>query len=100
MLIVPTAPLANQSFTVLLANQPCRIDIAQKTNGMFLTLYVNDALVVAGVICQDRNRIVRDAYLGFTGDLEFRDAEGTEDPVYTGLNSRFFLCYLETADLP
>ncbi len=99
MLIVPTAPLANQTFTVLLANQPCRIDLVQKSNGMFLTLYVNDVLIVAGVICQDRNRLVRSAYLGFIGDLEFRDTGGTADPVYTGLNSRFFLCYLEAADI-
>lgn len=99
MLIVPTAPLANQTFTVLLANQPCRIDLVQKSNGMFMTIYVNDALLLAGVICENRNRIVRSRYLGFTGDLEFRDIAGNADPVYTGLNSRFFLCYLEAADI-
>lgn len=99
MLIVPTAPVPNQTFTVLLANQPCRIDLVQKTNGMFLSLWVNDVLMVAGVICQDRNRLIRSAYLGFIGDLEFRDTGGTADPIYTGLNSRWFLVYLEAADI-
>ena len=99
MLIVPTAPQPNQTFTVVLDGQQCRIDLAQKDPlGMFFTLYVNDALMVGGVPCQDRNPLVRGAYLGFTGNLEFRDAEGTADPEYTGLNTRFFLCYLEDGE--
>jgi hypothetical protein len=43
--------------------------------------------------------MVRETYLGFIGDLSFTDTQGTSDPVYTGLGSRFVLLYLEASDL-
>lgn len=72
--------------------------------GMFCDLYVNDALIIAGVIAENANRIVRSVYLGFTGDLAFFDTQaptGGEgaDPEYAGLGDRFQLVYLEAADL-
>lgn len=63
-------------------------------------MYVSGNLIIAGVICQDRNRIVRDLYLGFIGDLCFIDIQGTSDPIYTGLGDRYVLCYLDSFDLP
>lgn len=99
MLVIPTVAVPNQTFNVVLAQQAARIDIAQNDFGMFLTLYVDDAPIAAGVICQDRNRIVRAPYTGFIGDLAFVDTQGTGDPVYTGLNTRWFLVYLEASDL-
>lgn len=99
MLVIPTVAVPNQTFNVVLAQQAVRIDIAQNDFGMFLTLYIDAAPVAAGVICQDRNRIVRAPYTGFIGDLAFVDTQGTDDPVYTGLNTRWFLVYLEAGDL-
>lgn len=98
MLVIPTVATQNQSLDVLLGNQNCQIELAQKAFGMFINVYVSNALIIGGVICQDRNRIVRDAYLGFIGDLFFYDTQGTDDPTYEGLNSRYFLVYLEPAD--
>lgn len=100
MLIVPLQPLPSQVVSVLLANQPCLIELDQKSTGMFLNLYVNDALIIGGVVCENLNRIVRSAYLGFVGDLAFVDTEGASDPVYTGLGSRFNLAYIEQSELP
>lgn len=97
MLIVPLQPVPSQTVNILLANQACTIDVMQKSTGMFVNLYVNSALIIGGVIGQDRNRIVRDAYLGFVGDLAFYDTQGTEDPYYAGLGTRWFLNYLEAA---
>ena len=54
---------------------------------------------MAGVICQDRNRLVRSAYLGFAGDLMFEDLRGTDDPTADGLGSRFQLVYLDASEL-
>lgn len=100
MLIVPLQPVPSQIVSVLLANQPCQIEVMQKSTGMFLNLSVNNSLIIGGVICENLNRIVRNAYLGFIGDLAFIDNEGTSDPDYTGLGSRFDLAYLEAAELP
>lgn len=107
MLIIPTIAVPAQTFTCILANQAVRIDIAQKgglkpeahplapLTNMFASVYVNDSPIVSGVICQDRNRLVRDAYFGFVGDLMFLDTQGRDDPYYTGLGTRWLLAYLE-----
>jgi hypothetical protein len=99
MLIIPLTAVPAQTVEVILVQQSCRITVRQKSTGMYLDLYKSGALLIGGVICQDRNRIVRDAYFGFIGDLCFLDNEGREDPVFTGLGVRFSLAYLEVADL-
>ena len=99
MVIIPMSPVANQLFSVVLGTQPCQIQIGQKSTGLFMDLYVNNALIVGGVICQDRNRIVRNSYLGFIGDVAFFDTQGTADPVYTGLNTRWKLAYFTLSEI-
>lgn len=88
-----------QSLRVSLAGQDCRIELRQTTSaGLFCSLYVNEDLVIGGVQCRDRTRIVRQAYLGFVGDLVFLDTRGQDDPSSPGLGSRFVLYYLEAGD--
>lgn len=98
MRIIPLQATASQDLTVQLADQVCQITIRQKAFGLFLDLAVNNTTIVAGVFCQNLNKIVRSIYLGFTGDLCFIDTQGNDDPVYTGLGSRFVLAYIETSD--
>jgi hypothetical protein len=67
-----------------------------------MDVYVNNVLILAGVICQNVNRIIRDAYFGFLGDFTFFDTQGGvtgSDPSYPGLGTRYVLLYLEVADL-
>ena len=99
MQIIPLQAVPNQSVKAQLGNQPCKIVIQQKLYGLFADLYVNEVLLVGGVICQDRNRLVRSAYLGFSGDLMFTDTMGAEDPTSDGLGSRFQLVYLDPSEL-
>lgn len=94
MLIVPLQPVPNQTLQVQLAGQPCTLNLFQYTYGLFASVYVGDVLIIASVLCQNFNRIVRSTYLGFVGDLVFLDTQGTDDPIYTGLGSRFVLLYL------
>lgn len=98
MQIVPTQPVANQSIQVQLDGQACTIYLQQLAYGLFIDLYVNNTLIIAGVICENLNRIVRNAYLGFLGDLAFCDTQGRDDPVYTSLGSRWVLLYLTEAE--
>lgn len=99
MQMIPLKPIASQLLTVQLANQTTQIEVYQTDFGLFLNLYVNNVLIIGGVICENLNRIVRDAYLGFIGDLAFFDNQGSTDPIYTGLGSRYSLAYLEESDL-
>lgn len=97
MLVVPLLDTPAQVFNVLLANQFCRLNLYQKSTGFFMDLYVQDALIAGGAVCEDRNRIVRDTHLGFQGNLVFTDTQGYTDPVPPGLGTRYLLYYL-TAD--
>lgn len=100
MQTIPLTAVASQTLTVILNQQTCLINVYEKTTGLFCDLYVNDVLIIAGVICQNLNRIVRDTYLGFIGDLVFFDTTlaGT-DPVSTGLGAQYALLYVTPADL-
>lgn len=97
--IVPLNDVPSQRVQVLLNNQVCQIYVYQAQFGMFLELSVNNTLIIAGVVCENLNRIVRSAYLGFSGDLAFIDTQGSTDPVYTGIGTRYFLLYLTEDDL-
>lgn len=99
MKIIPLQAVPSQTVQVSLAGQPCKINVYQMDSGLYCDLFVNNVMILGGIICQDRNRIVRDAYFGFVGDLGFIDTQGTQDPDYTGLGSRYNLAYLETTDL-
>ncbi len=104
MQVIPTNPSPSQSLTVQLGGQPCTINLRTYLTGLFVDLYVNNAAIITGVIAENANRIVRDAYLGFVGDLAFFDTQpdpvnGPQDPEYSGLGSRWFLAYLTPADL-
>jgi hypothetical protein len=92
--IVPLSPVPAQTLSIALGDQPCRIDVYQKSTGLYLNLYVADRPVVLGVLCRDRNVLVVDSYHGFTGDLSFYDTQGLSDPYYDALGSRWQLLWL------
>jgi len=98
MQYVPLQAEAAQSVQTSLGGQACTINLTQRSTGLFMDLYVGTNPIVLGVICQDRNRIVRDAYLGFIGDIAFVDTQGTTDPYYTGLGAQYALAYLDSFD--
>jgi hypothetical protein len=100
MQTVPLQPIPNQTLQVSLGGQPCILNVYQLAYGMFMDIYVGNTLIVAGVVCQNLNRIVRSVYLGFIGDFCFFDTQGSQDPVFTGLGARYQLVYLAEADLP
>lgn len=101
--IIPLQATPNQTLTVPLAGQSCGLNVIQRTSGLYIDVFLNGQPIILSVICQNKNRIVRDSYLGFPGDLAFFDTVDTvigNDPDYTGLGSRFQLVYIEPADLP
>jgi hypothetical protein len=110
MLIVPVQATPNQTFSVLLGGQSCQITLNTREDGrLYFSLTVNNTdSIVNNVVCENINRLVRYAYLGFIGDFWFLDTEETRDingnvvgadPDYTGLGGRYLLQYIETSDL-
>jgi hypothetical protein len=98
MQIIPLQAVESQQVLVVLDGQSCQINVYQKNYGLFLDLYVNNSLIIGGVLCENINPIVRNAYLGFAGELLFIDRQGTDDPIWTGLGTRFVLAYADAAD--
>jgi len=99
MVVIPIVDSVAQVLAVQLGSQTCTLNLYQKNTGFFCDLYVNDTLIVGGVICRNLNRIVRSLYLGFSGDLLFNDTQGDDDPFSPGLGTRFVLFYLDPTDL-
>lgn len=100
MQIIPLQPVPNQITSVILGDQICRIKVTQQISGIYCDLYVEDFLIIGGVLCLNLNRIVRSEYLGFQGELFFMDNQGEDDPIYTGLGGRFSLMYLSPEEIP
>lgn len=92
--IIPLQAAPSQTVSVALNNQACQINVYTLNADLYVDLYVNNALIIGGVIGQNLNPIVRDAYLGFIGDLMFLDTQGVDDPIYSGLGSRWVLNYV------
>jgi len=91
--IIPVNSIASQSFNVQLGTQNCVINLYQKNTGLFFDLNLNGTQIVNSMICLNLVGLVRESYLGFTGQLFFFDTSGQTDPVYTGLNSKYLLVY-------
>ena len=98
--IIPLTTAPYQNVTLALGSQACSINVYTKSinvpieqeiptnppvyeniNPVFLDLYVNDALIIGGVILRNSAMVVMDPYLGFVGDLSLIDTSGLfQDP--------------------
>lgn len=105
MLIVPLKALPSQKVTIVLGGQSCLIDVYQRSTGLYNDLFVNDALIIGGVIARNLVVMVRSLYLGFIGDLAYFDTQpdkihGPSDPDFVGLGLRYQLIWFAPEDLP
>lgn len=98
MQLIPIQPVPSQQLQVVLAGQNCQLAIYQKPQGLFVDLISNGVLISSAVIAQNLNVLVPINYTGFQGNLYFNDIQGSTDPVYTGLGSRYQLLYLTAAE--
>lgn len=99
MLIVSVNPYPSQVINVALGGQNCSLKLSTRTTGMFIDVYVGTTPIVTGVSLLNGVRVVRDAYLGFVGDFLVYDQQGSDDPIYSGLGTRWLLFYLEASDV-
>lgn len=99
MLTVSAQAIPNQQLQAQLGVQAVTLNVYQTNFALMMDVLIGPTKIVTGVACENLNRIVRDAYLGFSGDFIWFDTQGTDDPVYTGIGTRFFLIYLTPDDL-
>lgn len=113
MLRIPVSAVPSQNFQVVLAGQNCAIslytmdgyDYTDPTlntpnKNLYFDLSYNGIDVTNAQICLNQKRLlINRQYLGFVGDFMFVDTQGTTDPQYAGLNTRYVMIYLEASDL-
>ncbi len=97
--LVTLQPVPSQQVQTVLGGQQCQISVYVKQQCMFLDLNVNGAPIIYAVQCKNLVSLIPTAYLGFTGWLMFLDTQGSENPKYLGLGSRWQLLYLTEEDL-
>ena len=66
---------------------------------MYIDLAVNGTQICYAALCLNGIPLVRATYLGFVGNLVFVDQQGSSDPQYAGLGSRYLLYYITLEDL-
>lgn len=94
MNIIPIGDTPAQILTTTVAGQQCRLRIVTRQAKLWLDLSIGGVSIVAGALCLNGVKLVRDAYLGLSGDLMFVDTQGDSDPVSPGLGTRFQLVYV------
>ena len=87
-------PVPSQQLQVVLGGQNCQIAVYTRSTGLFVDVNVNGVDVSTAIIAQNGNTLVPTSYLGFVGNLAFLDTQGTSDPTYDGLGSRYQLVYV------
>jgi len=90
---VPVSAIANQTLNVVLGGQTIRLDIYQRSTGLYMNIWLNSVLTVAGALCLNETWIARYSYLGLPGDFAFVDTQGSDDPSYADLGTRYVLVY-------
>lgn len=100
MLHVPLSAVANQTISVNLGGQPAQISLRKLGDSLYFSLQNGTVPIVTTRICRNMQRLLLDAqYQPFVGDFFFKDSQGDTDPQYQGLDTRYRLYYLESADL-
>lgn len=94
---IPLKGVPSQSINVILAGQPCIIDIRLIGDRQYLSLSVNGDVICQNELIVNRSAIVRAAYTGFIGDLAAIDTQGDEAPQFTGWGTRWLLAFNDAA---
>ena len=92
-LTVPLTANPAQTLDVVLNGQFVSIYLQERSGKLYIDVSVDKNPIVQGRICQDRNRIVNEAYRDFIGELFFLDIGGSNDPDYREIGVRYFLMY-------
>lgn len=100
MRVIPLAAVPNQTFAVVVDNQPAQIALRWNGGALYFDLTVNGQAVALSRVCRDKQLLLVDSrYRGFDGDFLFLDQQGDADPVYTGLGDRYQLIFVSASEI-
>lgn len=96
--VVPLVATPNQTLKIVLGDQNCQINVNQKEQGLFVDLLLAGVAVVSSIVARESDPIVCRPYAGFQGNLVIIDTQGSDDPRYTGLGTRWQMIYFTSAE--
>ena len=89
----------DQVLSVVLAKQNCQIHVFQKNDHLYIDLTAGGKVITLTRMVRNGVPVLRGRYQGFAGDLMFMDMQGTNDPEYTELGSRYRFVYVEAYEI-
>lgn len=95
---VPLQAVPSQQLQIVLGGQNCQIAVYLIGAALFVDLNSNNTDISTAVLALNGIVLVPTVYFGFEGNLVFVDTQGTSDPTYDGLGSRYQLMYVTEAD--
>lgn len=90
---IPIKASPSQTLDIILAEQNVTIVLQARLGKLFADVALDNVAAVRGRLCHDRTQILNESYRGFKGEIFFLDKNGTEDPNWREINSRFVLLY-------
>lgn len=90
---IPLKAAPSQAVNVVLAGQPCTIELREIGGRQYLSLSVNGKVICRNVLVVNRSAIIRAKYTGFIGELAAIDTQGDEAPQYSGWGERWRLAF-------
>lgn len=98
---IPLTAVPTQRLAVTLDGQACSVEVRQNGRRMYLSLWLNDQMILGARVCRDRSLMLTGAhYRGFAGDLMWVDNSAFDDPQWWGLAGRWSLIYLTALEAP
>ena len=95
MNLIPLDKQPNQRFTTTLSNKNVGLELITRGLYMYANIKVDDEPLINGVICLNDVNLIQYNNTKLNGKLYFKDTQGNEAPVYSGLNDRWLLFYEE-----
>jgi hypothetical protein len=92
-LSIPLQAVPNQSLTVNLDGQEVGIDLRTLNSGLYMSISLSGTVFLSSIIVMTNAQLINQTYYGFSGQLMMIDTQGTGDPDYTGLGTRWLLIY-------
>src|SRR5579859_5767499 len=101
MLVIPIQPVPSQQVLCVLDGQNCQFSVYLRNSKIYVDLNSNGENIC--LACLAHNAVALDScnsWSGFLGNLYFIDTQGKDDPEYSGFNTRWYLVYLFSDELP
>lgn len=90
---IPLKQVPSQAVNVVLAGQPCYIELRLMKGRQYFSLSVNGNVICQNVLLVNRSWVVRAKYTGFIGDFMVVDTQGDSAPEYSGWDKRWLLAF-------